>query len=239
MKRIAAVLGSLLFLVVLAACGGGGGGEGLPAVPPTAELQQLLRGLKLTGEDLPSGFFLDSEEFATNDEAAQQQELDPPAEALARFDRNRRVLGYDAEYSSEPSLQKLLAGEGQVIFIAVGFTYYEDQGGAADAFRYGKERLPDLKETLAQNLADEQGFSNVKVTSFAVRKFGDDRLAFRITADAPADGQTIPAAFEFVAFRRGNIIASVLMGALNTTSVEETDELVRKLEAKIQAGLRK
>jgi hypothetical protein len=203
----------LPFLIIVAACDGGGGQE-------KAVLIEDAEAVALQIGDVPMDF-LEVEGSAihvTNTESCASAQGDERDECLSSLEEWGRLDGYQVEYaSSDP--QAFLSGVYR-LFGAVSI--YQDQEGAAEAFRVGADRL---QEELRQ-LEDAAPVEILTV--------GDESVAF-VTLDSQSTGtRDIPISLHVVDFRRGNVLARI--GATAPTalaSVDDAIELAQRLDERI------
>jgi hypothetical protein len=202
----------LSLLIVLAACGGGGQEE--------AVLIEDAESIALQIGDVPTDF-LEVEGSAmhvTNSEScasAVGAELD---ECLSQLEEWGRLDGYQVEYAATAS-EAFLTGT----YSAFGaVSIYQDQKGAAEAFRVGTDRL---QEELRQ-LDDAH--------SVEIPTVGDESLAF-VTTDTQTIGtRDIPVSLHVIDFRRGNVL--VRIGATAPTALASVDDalsLAERLDERI------
>jgi len=205
--RLTFLLTILLFplLIVLAACAGGGGGQKESALIEDAEAISLQVG------DMPVDFIevegsamhvTDSQSCA----GAEGAELD---KCLSQLKDWGRLDGYQVEYASTDSTA-FLSGTFDV-FGAVSL--YQDQKGAAAAFRDGKERLQ--KEL--QQLKDAK--------SVEIPTVGDESLAFVTTSTQSMGTRDIPVSLYVVDFQRGNVLGRI--GATAPTALASVDDALK------------
>lgn len=243
MIKSATAVGIALLVALLAACGGGeqtSTEQGTAASSASNEkMESFLKSVALGQDDLPASFILEGEGFSTNEEAASRQEMEPPEQWLARAEEQGRLLGYEATYSAE--LSTIDSSTNQTLQIQIGVFLYKDAKGSEAAFRYVKEQLPELQQQLAESLgAAGQGFTNVKISELPLSKIGDDRITFRISADArdPDSGQTITVYFEMVAIRHNRVVEQLLASSIGGPS-KDLEGWARTQHSKVETGLKK
>jgi hypothetical protein len=199
----------LLFLFVLAACAGDGGGR------EEAVLIQDAEAVALQIDDMPMDFIEveGSAMHITNDQScagAEGAELD---ECLSELEEWGRTDGYQVEYASNDS-EALLSGTYD-IFAAVSL--YQDQEGAAAAFRTGKERLQEKLRELED--ADPVEIPTV----------GDESMAFVTTTSQEQGTSEVSVSLQVVDFRRGNVLGRI--GATAPTALASIDEAIKLAQA--------
>lgn len=203
----------ILFLIVLAACDGDGGQE-------EAILIEDAEAIALQIGDVPVDF-LEVEGSAmhvTNDESCAGALGDERDECLSRLEEWGRLDGYQVEYAAS-NAEAFLIGTYR-LFGAVSI--YQDQKGAAEAFRVGADRLQEELRELDD------------AASVEIPTVGDESVAF-VTFDSQTIGtRDIPISLHVVDFRRGNVLVRV--GATAPTalaSADETVELAQRLDERI------
>jgi hypothetical protein len=193
------------FLIVLAACAGGGGGQEEAVLIEDAEAISLQVG------DMPVDFIevegsamhvTDSQSCA----GAEGAELD---KCLSQLQEWGRLDGYQVEYASTDSTA-FLSGTFDV-FGAVSI--YQDQKGAAAAFRSGKERL---QEELRQ-LED--------AAPVDIPTVGDESVAFVTTTTQTMGTRDVSVSLHVIDFRRGNVLGRI--GATAPTALAAVDDALK------------
>jgi hypothetical protein len=204
----------LTLLIVLAPCAGGGGGQEEAVLIEDAEAIALQIG------DVPMDF-LEVEGSAihvTNAESCATAQGAERDKCLSRLEEWGRLDGYQVEYASNDP-QAVLSGT-YSIFGAVSI--YQNQLGAAEAFRVGEERLQE-------DLRQLEDAAPVEIPTIA-----DESLAF-VTVDSGSTGtRDISISLHVVDFRRGNVL--VRIGATAPTalaSVDDALELAQRLDERI------
>jgi len=202
----------LPFLFVLAACGGDGQEE--------VVLTEDAEAIALQIGDVPMDF-LEVEGSAmhiTNAESCAGAQGDERDECLSRLEEWGRLDGYQVEYAAGDP-QTFLSGVYR-LFGAVSI--YQDQEGAAEAFRVGADRLQEELRQLEDAAAVE------------IATVGDESLAF-VTLDSQAIGtRDVPISLHVVDFRRGNVL--VRIGATASTALASVDDaigLAQRLDERI------
>ena len=204
----------LPFLIIVAACAGGGDGQEEAVLIEEAEAIALQIG------DVPMDF-LEVEGSAmhvTNDKSCASAQGDERDECLSSLEEWGRLDGYQVEYAAGDP-QAYLTGVYR-LFGAVSI--YQDQEGAAEAFRVGADRLQEELRQLEDAAAVE------------IATVGDESLAF-VTLDSQAIGtRDVPISLHVVDFRRGNVL--VRIGATAPTALASVDDaigLAQRLDERI------
>ncbi len=194
----------LPFLIIVAACAGGGDGQEEAVLIEEAEAIALQIG------DVPMDF-LEVEGSAmhvTNDKSCASAQGDERDECLSSLEEWGRLDGYQVEYAAGDP-QAYLTGVYR-LFGAVSI--YQDQEGAAEAFRVGADRLQEELRQLEDAAAVE------------IATVGDESLAF-VTLDSQAIGtRDVPISLHVVDFRRGNVL--VRIGATAPTALASVDDAI-------------
>jgi hypothetical protein len=194
----------LPFLIIVAACAGGGDGQEEAVLIEEAEAIALQIG------DVPMDF-LEVEGSAmhvTNAESCASAQGNERDECLSSLEEWGRLDGYQVEYAASDS-QAFLSGVYR-LFGAVSI--YQDQEGAAEAFRVGADRLQEELRQLEDAAAVE------------IATVGDESLAF-VTLDSQAIGtRDVPISLHVVDFRRGNVL--VRIGATAPTALASVDDAI-------------
>jgi hypothetical protein len=192
-------------LMALAACAGGGGGQEEPILIEDAEAVKLEIG------DMPVDFVEveGSAMHVTNSQScagAEGAELD---ECLGHLEEWGRLDGYQVEYASNDPAA-LLSGTYDV-FGAVSI--YQDQSGAAAAFRSGKEKLQEELRQLEDAAPAD------------IPTVGEQSLAFVTTTTQQTSTRDISVSLYVVDFQRGNVLARV--GATAPTALASVDDALK------------
>jgi hypothetical protein len=241
---------ALLFAICLTMLGGCGGDQAespaspapspTPSVETRAELEALLKSMALTLEDLPSGFTLDEEKFETNEEAAKDYP-DGEEQGLADYARWRRLLGYEASYSTEVSLATLMTGG--TIAIQISTVLHEDSEGASEAIARVEERLsdPEQRARLVEEFEKENpNFEDVELDLMSFAQVGDDTAAYQVAGNLRdvGSGTEVAAVYQLVAMRRGRGLGAVMVAAAQGPSpIEELEAMARKLDQRMKEAL--
>lgn len=215
----------------------------MPTLPAESreEVEALIKSMALTLEDLPSGFTLDEEKFTTNEEAAKDYP-DGEEQGLADYVRWHRLLGYEATYSTAPSLATLMTGG--TIGIRIDIAIFQDARGASEAMARGKERLsdPEERERLIQQFQEENPeFHNVEFEPMSFAQVGDDTAAFQVTGELsdPESELEATAVYQYVVVRRGRGTGIVSIAAIQGPSaIQELESMVRKLDQQMKEALK-
>jgi hypothetical protein len=206
---------SLPFLIIAAACAGGGGGQEEAVLIEDAESVALQIG------DVPMDFVEveGSAMHVTNSESCAGAQGEERDECLSRLEEWGRLDGYQVEYAAGDP-QAYLTGVYR-LFSAVSL--YQDQEGAAEAFRVGADRL---QEELGQ-LDDA---ASVEITTVV----GEESLAF-VTLSSQAIGtRDVPISLHVVDFRRGNALVRIGVTAPTAlASVDDAIALAQRLDERI------
>ena len=203
-------------------------------IPDRAELEEILRSMALKLGDLPAGFTLESEEFTTNAEEAED-DPDGSEAALKRYERNGRVLGYAVDYSREVSFASLVTGG--TFQISGSVAYYATVDGTKEAFSYADEQ--DLSERLGEVFPSDE-FRNVEAARMSFPRVGDETLAWQVTGEAFATESGLELEFvaQFVGLRQQNALGTVATVAIQGPSaIEELERMVRALSQRIEENL--
>lgn len=261
MKRLIAVLIALACAAAL--LGGCGDGEEEPtaAASPTASeeasptppaasptlsaeeragLEPLLKSMALNPQDMPAGFTLDQESFNTNEEAAADYP-DGEEQGLADYARWGRLLGYNATYSTDPSLPTLVTGG--TIGIQVRIALYADSEGASAAMAAAKERLADTERRaglVAQFEEENPQFEDVALEPMSLVQVGDDTSGYQLTGTVvdPELGVVADTAYQVFSIRRGRALGAVMVGAIHEPSpIEELEAMAQKLDQRMAEAL--
>ncbi len=202
--RLTLLLAILLLplLIVLAACAGGGGGQEEAVLIEDAEAVALQIG------DVPMDFIEveGSAMHVTNSQRCAGAQAAERDECLSRLEEWGRLDEYQVEYAaSDP--EAFLSGIYRV-FGAVSI--YQDQKGAAEAFRVGQGRLQEELRQLDDAAPVE------------IPTVGDESVAF-VTIDSQRIGtRDISVSLHVVDFRRGNVLVRV--GATAATALASVDD---------------
>ena len=203
----------LPFLIIVAACAGGGDQE-------EAILIEDAEAVALQISDVPRGFVEveGSAMHVTNDESCASAQGDERDECLSSLEEWGRLDGYQVEYAAGDP-QAYLTGVYR-LFGAVSL--YQDQEGAAEAFRVGADRL---QEELRQ-LDD--------AASVEIPTVGEESLAF-VTMDSQTIGtRDVPISLHVVDFRRGNVLVRVGVTAPTAlASVDDAITLAQSLDERV------
>lgn len=217
LKRFELAVGGLLLLVaslslLAVACGGGGGEETPSPAPPGVEEQ--LKQMVLQPDDVPAGFNLVDEVFATNEESASSAE--DPEGHLADLQRWGRILGYEVLYESSESVVG-----GQTILFSLYSTasMYETSEGASASFADAAEvaRTTDWPVRFV-------GPESVEMEEVPVSDLADEAMWLRIGQKGKPGEQV--SAFDIVMLRQGPSRGSLQIGSFGT---EESKQIVEQL----------
>ena len=207
-----------------------------PTPPPEtrAELEALLKAAALRIEDLPSGFTLNDEAFWTNEEAAQDDPVDPQ-EWLDNYNEWGRLLSYRVSYKKEVGPGALL---GSTAIISTQVTIYRDAQGAGAFMAANRQRLenPEQVAKLEARWVEDGDYYDASVSMMSFAAIGDGSCASETTA-LYSDQET-KLVVQDVDIREGRVIGNVATLAVNSPSpVEELENLARKLDERIEAAL--
>jgi hypothetical protein len=200
-----------------------------------AELEALLKAAALHVADLPSGFTFKEEEFATNEEAASGDPIDPQ-QRLSDFGKWGRLLGYKVSYGKLAGLGALADG---TVSITVQIAIYRDVQGAQAFIAASRERIenPELAAKVASSFEDGD-FRNATISRMSFAPIGDATVARELTAE-PTSGMVSRAVVQDVIISEGRVLGIATTFAMNSPSPsEELEGLVRKLHERIQAALK-
>lgn len=200
-----------------------------------AELEALLKAAALQVDDLPSGFSFEEEEFATNEEAASGDPIDPQ-QRLRDFGKWGRLLGYKVSYGKDAGLGALAGG---TVSITVQVAIYRDVQGAQAFIAASHERIenPELAAKVASSFEDGD-FRNATISRMSFAPIGDATVAWELTAE-PTLGMASRAVVQDVIISEGRVVGIVSTIAMNSPSPsEELEGLVRKLHDGIEATLK-
>ncbi|MGQ9572937.1 MAG: hypothetical protein ACUVV3_07115 [Dehalococcoidia bacterium] len=191
----------------------------------------MLKRVAPTLDDLPSGFALQQEGFADNEEAA---ESDPEGKqaALERFNEWGRLLGYQASYMTSDPLGAFM--EGGTALITVNLNIFETPEGAAAGMEWGRELVADPGQ--ASDLL--AGVTALEGEAMSFPAIGDESLAARFTGTFRPQGTQFDVDVDFVAhlvaIRRGWATAHILVAAIGgATPGQEVEEIIRTLDGRL------
>ena len=205
---------SLLAMGVIAgACGGGG-----PPAPADAVIVAAER-LVLTEDDLPEGLRLVEQERLDNRTVAQWWPA--PKEWLEKYETWGRMDGFRVEFRTDSSQESIESRA----------TVYRAADGAGEAFhKVWEEGTKALRQGF-----EEQGVEIDVFEELPGPSLGDESLMLHVSASADSLGST---ALDMVnvAFRRGNIIASIAWVSPGAP-IDQDDaiSLAQKQDERIQA----
>jgi hypothetical protein len=199
-----AVVGVALTIVVLDMTGKDGGEE-------EAALVEDAEAIALQIGDMPMDFIEveGSAMHVTSSQScagAEGVELD---ECLRQLEEWGRLDGYQTEYASNDPAA-ILSGTYDV-FGAISL--YQDQKGAAAAFRTGKETLQEELEQLEDAAPVE------------IPTVGDESVAFVTTSSQETGTRDISVSLHVVDFRRGNVLGRI--GATSPTALASVDDALK------------
>ena len=229
-RLIAALIGLVALVAVAGAACGGGGGDGKMS---REEMEALLTEMAVTIDDLPSSLDLQEEGFQDNEEAAQDDPEGPTA-ALARFESQGRLLGYNAGYFTADPLGTFTSGG--IGMITISLNLHEDAAGATTAMDYARG--------LAENPVPGAGFlqqvTKIEGQPLSFASIGDDSQAFEYHGTLRPEEVQIDVDFtaHMVLFRRDNVVAMVIVATIGgATPGEEVEDVATTLDGKIAAAL--
>ena len=201
----------------LAACGGGGGGEEPPPTPADATSgvePEELDAMMLQADDLPQGFSYD----VSSEAPAPTGAAEPEQRMAAR--RLRSLV--------EESLQQ----EGKTVCIVSDLELYVSTEDAA-AVLAGEQQAMEEKATAVPT---EEG----ALKTLDLPAIGDEADGFFLSAPRVSfcGWESVQAEVVSLTFRKGRLLADVRTYTLGQgASTDQAIELVRKLLARIEAGL--
>jgi len=205
----------LPFLIIVAACAGGGDGQEEAVLIEEAEAIALQIG------DVPMDF-LEVEGSAmhvTNDKSCASAQGDERDECLSSLEEWGRLDGYQVEYAAGDP-QAYLTGVYR-LFGAVSI--YQDQEGAAEAFRGATDALQEEVRQLEDAALVE-----------IIATVGEESAAYVTLASQSIGTRDVPISLHWVDFRRGNVIVRV--GATAPTALASVDDaigLAQRLDERI------
>jgi len=233
---------AVVLLAVAAACGGGGkdeatptsspGATGIPADTPAgtptatpSAVEQQLKGMVLQLGDLPAGFSVVQESFATNEDVAGDGQ--DAAEVLARLTEWGRILGHGVVFSSQ-------ASEGGLLLVDSTVSLYQSDSGAAASFA---DAVTTARATDWQATAGEA--TDVHVDEVQPLDVADEMLWLRISGTAPIGDPPTQQPFiqDVVLFRVGRVRGSVSTISEATDVAVTVENMVRAQVANMATGL--
>lgn len=225
-----AFISTVLAVGMLAACGGGGEGEDVTGPNITdADLTMMVLSMAELRDVYPGFEGIEVSSFKTNEQtAAEDFNPQDEAEDLQRFGR---VKEYIRTYGS-PEMEEPLGPE-QAFLLASRVQLFQEAEGASG---YLKD---DLAEMEADAGKESEGAVVEQAKRFKVKGIGDESAGMRARMVFPEDnGPGIEAYGTWVFFRRGCLLASVVLVTMEDTDVSATVEaLSREADNRIQAIL--
>lgn len=198
-----------------------------PAAAPQPPLSQEEARDKLSRaavliDDLPSGFAIQSDDYADN--VAASAGYSDPAGTQSFLDGTGRILGRTVVYTAEDIVQTALAGEPVGFFSSVNA--FQETAGAGQYYAVTTEMIGQGSAAVAQ-FADLFVDPNaVEVTAVPAATIGDESQAFALTGQTESQGQQYPLIVLLVTLHRGRTAAflgSVQVGI--PPDVQEVEDL--------------
>jgi hypothetical protein len=213
-------------------CGGSKPDDEVKLREPIAESQaeRLLEEVSLSKSDLPEGFVIVRSTFTTNEEAAQHQFLDTRDQALARFERNGRLLSLDAEYHPENLASRLSSSSPSLVALDVSITLYATSAGGAEAYGFGEDQKDRWRAAFTAALANSPQFSSVRSVDSPGVDIGDESFSFGFAGDAQVESAKVPLVYDFIAFRQGPFLVTVLAGGTHESRALEARGIAGRLD---------
>ena len=218
-----------------------------------AEAEALLKAASLRPEDIPEGFPLEYEIFATNEELAEIGEMwvemlgSAGGVALEGPYSSRRILGYYASYEAErPTDPSSFSGTWS---FSVTVDLFRESSAAHEYFELARQYLSNPDEMAASQEWERlqeyyEGFGlevrDLSVSSIAFAEVGDERLAFetKFTMRLPDLDTDFHLVERAVAVRRDRVVGSVGVGAVNASpSTKQLEDLARTLDKRMKDAL--
>ena len=251
--RFLALLGVLGLVAVTTVCGGGDETEAPATSTPTAApsavasmtaeeraaTETLLKAAALQAEDLPSGLTLAEENFTTNEDEAEQENILPGAPTAEDLSRWGRILGYQASYS--PDTQAIATGA--TLSFLVETDVYRDSEGAEEHFQVISQQPSDpafitwFQEDAKAAGADVQ---DAVVSPLPFIEVGDNQMAFelRLSAYYADSDQEVNLITQIIGIRRDRALGFITMITLDSPSpVGVLEDLTRTLDQRMKDAL--
>ncbi len=210
-------------VLTLGGCSGGGS-DG-----PGDSVEELLKGMVLRAEDLPTGYIPEEGEFSANEDVALGDQ-----EKLAKLQEQGRIMGYLVSFSRGEVSEK------QAPFFGVesDASLYETEEGAGAAFSEA------VDEARATDWEEQLGFGETQAEEVD-RPFADERLWIRVTGLVELGEARTPVLVidDYILLRQGRArgflrVSSALEGTADRSSlIEEVAALAEKQVERVKDSL--